>query len=515
MGSILEFKGILKIYPDGTVANRNVSMEVEENTIHAVVGENGAGKTTLMKILFGITQCQGGEILFKGKPLQIKSPNEAIASGIGMVHQHLMLAPDLSVAENIVLGVEPRRFKLFLDYSRALEIAREVSSRFGLEIPGERPIRELPIGVRQRVEILKALYREAELLILDEPTAVLTPQETEILFDTLLKLKKKGKTILFISHKLKEVTSIADRVTVMRDSTVIATRDADALTEESLACLMVGRDIVTDRATPPVNIAPPKLSVRGLSYRNDHGVEMLKQLSLDVRGGEILGVAGVEGNGQSELSALVAGLLYPTSGSIWVDNCSIAKMSPREIRRLGVAHIPEDRMDNGIAGDASVQENIIVDRYYKKGCSNTGILNWDEIGGHALDLLDRFKVLARGIRTPVSALSGGNIQKLIVARELSAGPAVLVAAQPTRGVDVGSEELIHRLLIEARDSGVAILLFSADLDEILKLSTRIVVIYQGEITAHFEDVGGVTDMEIGPYMLGVKREEGVSGQIFS
>jgi simple sugar transport system ATP-binding protein len=513
MESILEVKNILKVYPDGTVANRDVSMEVERNTIHAVVGENGAGKSTLMKIIFGITDAQEGEILYKGKPTGFKNPNDAIAAGIGMVHQHLMLAQDLSVAENMVLGVEPRRRRLFLDRTKALEITRQVSKEFGLNVPADKLIRDLPIGVRQRVEILKALYREAEVLILDEPTAVLTPQETEVLFKTLMGLKASGKTILFISHKLSEVVQIADRVTVMRDSRVITTQDAEGLTEEKIAYLMVGRDISTERIPAPKSVGETRLSVKDLHYWDDQGLEALKGISLDIRAGEILGIAGVEGNGQSELIAAISGLIQPSSGSVTLGGKSLVGLTPRQIRETGLAHIPEDRMENGVADTSSVEENLIIDRYYKPDFSKRGRLNWPHIGAHARDLIKRFNILTQSARTDVGSLSGGNIQKVVVARELSADPDVLIAAQPTRGVDIGSEELIHNLLRDARDQGKAIFLISADLDEVLKLSNRIVVLYNGKITAHFKDAAQVTDMELGPYMLGVKKEEGASGEI--
>ena len=512
MENILEVKNILKVYPNGTVANRNVSMNVEDQTIHAVVGENGAGKTTLMKILFGITDAQEGQFLYKGKPANFKNPNDAIAAGIGMVHQHLMLAPDLSVAENMILGVEPRHRRLFLDEAKALEITRGVSKKFGLEVPADKKIRDLPVGVRQRVEILKALYRDAEVLILDEPTGVLAPQEVAILFKTLRNLKKSGKTILFISHKLSEVVQIADRVTVMRDARVITTEEAEFLTEEKIAHLMVGRDISTEQVPPPRDVGSVKLSIRDLTYRDDQSIDILKGISLDVRAGEILGIAGVEGNGQSEMISLISGLLEPTSGTISLSGISLLGLNPRQIREEGLAHIPEDRMENGVADTASVEENLIVDRYRRAEFSRHGRLNWRHISAHAKGLVEKFNILAQGPKMPVESLSGGNIQKVVVARELSANPELLIAAQPTRGVDVGSEELIHKLLLKARDEGKAIFLISADLDEILKLSNRIVVFYNGKITAHFENLR-LTDRELGPYMLGVKKEKDASGKI--
>ncbi len=516
MESILQVKNITMVYPAGVVANKDVSVDVRDNTIHAIVGENGAGKSTLMKAIFGIIHPQEGEIVYKGKRVNFKNPDDAIKVGIGMVHQHLMLAPDLTVAENLILGVEPRKGSLFLDTDKALKITREVSEKYGLDVPADKKIKDLPIGVRQRVEILKALFRNAELLILDEPTAVLTPQETEILFKTLFKLKESGKTILFISHKLSEVKQLADRVTVMRDARVITTEDASSLTEEEIAHLMVGRDINTARIPEPRNIGAVRLSAENISYVDDDNIQVLKNVSFDIRAGEILGIAGVEGNGQSELINILTGLLKPTDGIISMDGKNIAGLNPRQVRELGVSHIPEDRMENGVADVAPLEENFIVDRYYKKGFSNKyGKLNWKYIREYSNKLIKDFNILTQSSRTPAGSLSGGNIQKVVVARELSSDPDIIIAAQPTRGVDIGSEELIHDLLKKARDEGKAVFLISADLDEILKLSSRIVVIYNGEITAQFTDVSSISAKDLGPYMLGVKKEEGASGKIHS
>ncbi len=513
MGLILEAKHILKVYENGVVANRDVGIQVEENTIHAVVGENGAGKTTLMKIIFGIEQAQEGEILFKGEKVQIRSPHDAIQIGIGMVHQHLMLAPDLTVAENMVLGNEPLRARLFLDNDKAGQITRRVSEEYGLPVPADKKTKDLPIGVRQRVEILKALFRNAELLILDEPTSVLTPQETEVLFKTLKNLKGQGKTIIFISHKLQEVKQIADRVTIMRDARVIDTRDAGELSEHDIAELMVGREISFERIAEPTSLGPPMLTVRDLSYVNDEAILVLNRFSFDVRAGEILGLAGVVGNGQTELVRIITGLLEPSEGEVALRGETLIGLSPRAIREKGLCHIPEDRMDDGVAEEATLEENFILDRYYKPGFSKGMRLLWKNISQHSRELVEKFNILAQSTKTPVSALSGGNIQKVVVARELSADPEVIIAAHPTRGIDVGSEEMVHRLLKEARDRGKAVFLVSADLDEILKLSTRVIVIYNGEIVAHFQDMSEITAEDLGPYMLGVQREEAVNGKV--
>ena len=513
--NILEIKEIFKVYPDGVIANRDVSMEVQRNSIHALVGENGAGKSTLMKVLFGITPYQGGSIVYKGKEVNFSNPREAISAGIGMVHQHLMLAPDLTVAENLVLGMEPRKAKLFIDEDEAVRICNEASEKHGLKVPARKKIKDLPIGVRQRVEILKALARNAEILILDEPTAVLTPQETDILFKTLDGLKAAGKTIIFITHKLSEVTRVADRITVMRDAKAIVTRGMEGLDEEKIASLMVGREISTDRIALPDKIGKTRLSVRNLRYTDLDGVEALRGIDFDLREGEILGLAGVEGNGQSELAEILTGLLDPDSGEISLDGTSLLQNTPRQIREKGIAHIPEDRMENGVAEVTSVEENLIIDRYYKPEYSRRGRLDWKFISERSRDLIKQFNILTKSSKTNVGSLSGGNIQKVVVARELTSDPEVIIASQPTRGVDIGSEELIHNLLKKARDDGKGVFLISADLDEVLKLSTRVIVIYDGRITAHFKDASKVRDIDLGPYMLGVKKEEAASGKIDS
>ncbi len=506
---ILSFQNIVKVYPNGVVANKGITFDIKKNTIHALVGENGAGKTTLMKILFGIEKPQEGKIIYKGKEVHFKSPLDAIQNGIGMVHQHLMLAPDLTVAENLTLGIEPRKWKIFLDTKKAIDVAKHVSKEFGMEVPLEKRVRDLPIGIRQRVEILKALLRNAELLILDEPTAVLTPQETEVLFKTLFDLKKHGKTIIFISHKLKEVKAIADRVTVIRDGNVIATEDAGNLTEHEIAELMVGREIKFERIPPSPKIGEPLLIVKDLKYKNKENVEVLRGVSFKVRSGEILGVAGVEGNGQTELVEILTGLRRADAGSVTINGEEMLGKTPREIREKGVSHIPEDRMKNGVAEKATIKENLISDRYYKRPFSGGIALNWKYINKYARSLIKEFNIVAKSPDATVSSLSGGNIQKVVVARELSSEPSVIIADQPIRGIDVGSEELVHELLKKMRDAGCAVFLVSADLDEVLKLSTRIIVLYNGEIVARFDDTHGITGKDLGPYMLGVKKEKAV------
>ncbi|MFU2158438.1 MULTISPECIES: ABC transporter ATP-binding protein [unclassified Caldisericum] len=507
MAIAISLRDIVKVYPNGVVANKKVNLDIEEKTIHAIVGENGAGKSTLMKIIFGVEMPQEGEIYVKGKKVTFKTPMEAIKSGIGMVHQHLMLAEDLTVVENLTLGIEPRKFKIFLDKKEMNNLAKKYIEKYKIEVPLEKKIKELPIGLKQRVEILKALLRNADILILDEPTAVLTPQETEVLFKSLKELKEQGKTIIFISHKLKEVKEIADKVTIMRDGKVIATDDASNLSEHDIARLMVGREVSFERIEESRHIGNVALKVENLSYFNREKIQVLKNINFEVREGEIVGIAGVEGNGQTELVEILTGLREASSGAVYVLGQNIVNKSVREIREMGVSHIPEDRMKNGVADKAKVKENLISDRYYKNNFSKMGILNYEYIDGASNELVKRFNILAPSIEAPVNALSGGNIQKVVVARELSSNPKVIIASQPVRGIDVGSEELVHNFIKDARDSGCAVLLVSADLDEILKLSTRILVIYNGEIVKSFDKVEGLTGVDLGPYMLGLKRGE--------
>ena len=507
MANAVSLKDIVKVYPNGVVANKKVSLDIEEKTIHAIVGENGAGKTTLMKILFGIESAQEGEIYVNNKKENFKAPIDAIKCGIGMVHQHLMLAEDLTVVENLTLGIEPVRFKMFLDKRAANKLVSDYMSKYKIEVPLDKKIKDLPIGIRQRVEILKALLRDINILILDEPTAVLTPQETDVLFKSLKELKEQGKTIIFISHKLKEVMALADKVTIMRDGRVIKTDDVKNLSEHEIARLMVGREVSFERIEPNKNIKEVVLQVKDINYTNKDNVQILKNVSFEIRGGEILGVAGVEGNGQTELVEILTGLREPTSGEITFLGKKVNGKTVREIREMGISHIPEDRMRNGVAEKAKIKENLISDRYYKEGFSNRGIMNYPYVDKVSEDLVKEFNILTPSIETTVDSLSGGNIQKVVVARELSSKPQAIIASQPVRGIDVGSEEMVHKSIKEARDSGSAVLLVSADLDEVLELSTRIVVMYNGEIVKTFDNVEGLKGEDLGPYMLGLKRGE--------
>ena len=503
--TILEVKGITKVYPNGVVANRDVSFSVEHGTVHAIVGENGAGKSTLMNVLFGIERAQSGEILFKGESIRISKAEEAIKLGIGMVHQHFMLAPDLTVAENIVLGQEPRR-GIFFDEKKATELVDELSARFELRVPSGKKVRELSVGLKQRVEILKALFRKSDLFILDEPTAVLTPQETDELFVTLRKLKANGITILFISHKLKEVKAISDRVTIMRQGRVVTTRDAAELSEHEIAQLMVGRELSFARL-PPFERGEAVMRVRDLSFTASDGVKTLSGVSLELHAGEILGIAGVDGNGQTEFARIIAGLKDPDCGSVEMAGSSILGLSIAQRRRRGLSYVPDDRLRDGVAEGESIEDNLIVNRYESRPFAGRFLLDYRYIRKHSVEVIGRFGIAATSSATSVGSLSGGNMQKVVIGRELSADPRVIVFNQPSRGVDVGSMDLIHDLIRKQRDAGCAILLISADLDEILMLSSRILVFYGGGITAQFTEMEGLSPADLGPYMLGAKRQE--------
>ena len=504
----IEMKGIVKIYPNGIVANKGVDFEVEEGEIHALVGENGAGKTTLMKILFGIEQPTHGEIYVFGKKVHISSPHDAIRLGIGMVHQHFMLVPSLTVAENVVLGMEPRKhFGMTIDMEEAVRMVREAAEKFGLPVPAEERVLDLPVGVKQRVEIIKALIRGAKILILDEPTAVLTPQETEELFVSLRNLVKKGMTIIFISHKLNEVKEISDRVTVLRDGKTMGTFITSEVSEEDISRLMVGREVELVIERKPAKPGREVLRVENLRYFREDGVQVLKDVSFSVREGEILGVAGVEGNGQRELVEILTGLRFGASGSVKLNGKEILGLTAHELRRMGVAHIPEDRIEMGVAVRASIAENLISDRYYKRPFSGKLVMFPKKVLEFAREMIKTFSIKTDSPKTEVGMLSGGNMQKVVVAREFTSGAKLLIADQPTRGIDVGSTEFVRKRLLRARDEGLAILLVSADLQEILQLSDRIVVMYKGEIVGYFDKNEGLTEEELGYYMLGVRRHD--------
>ena len=513
---ILCLENITKIYPNGFIANKNVHFSVRKGEIHALAGENGAGKSTLMKVLFGEEHPEEGRIVYKGQEVKISSPLAAIQMGIGMVHQHFMLVPSLTVAENMVLGMEPRRMGL-LDFEEAVRQTREVAEKYGLPIDPHARVSELPVGLKQRTEILKALLRGADILILDEPTAVLTPQETAEIFEELKRLRSLGHTVIFISHKLGEIKELCDRITVMRDGRSIAVRDVADVSEQEISRLMVGRDVLLSTEKTPARPGASILQVDGVSHEDSSGQSILRHIEFSVRQGEIVGVAGIEGNGQNELSELIAGMKRLQTGSIRIGGASTAGRTVRQIRELGVAHISQDRMTYGVMAEAGVEENIIADRFYQKEYKNGPLQNRKKLHEMTDRLIDEFSVKCDDRDEPVSMLSGGNMQKVVVAREFSRKPKLIIANQPTRGIDVGAAELVRRKLVELRDGGTGVLLISADLTEIMELSDSILVLCGGEVTAYFPSAQELDAVTLGEYMLGLKKmgEEEIRGAVYA
>jgi simple sugar transport system ATP-binding protein len=496
---VLEMRGIRKEFP-GVLANDDVSLDIRAGEVHALLGENGAGKSTLMNILYGLYRHDAGEILLHGKPVSFGSARDAIQAGIGMVHQHFMLIPVMTVAENIVLGMEPRD-KIFLDERGAEARVRELSEQFGLVVDPAALVSTITVGQEQRVEILKALFRGADILILDEPTAVLTPQEAGELFEIIRSLKADGKSIIFISHKLNEVLEIADRITVLRRGRKIETVPREGATEASLARAMVGREVLLQVEKPPGNPGDVLLSVKDLQVIDDRGIPKVRGVSFEVRAGEIVGIAGVDGNGQTELIEAITGLRRLESGTIEVAGQPVHARNPRDMLDAGVGHIPEDRQRRGLVLEFTIAENIGLHDYAKPPDAKWGWLFPARMVELAGRLIKEFDVRGGGPQTRAGGLSGGNQQKVVVAREVSRDPKVLIAAQPTRGLDVGAIEFLHRRLVTERDEGRAILLISLELEEIFSLSDRILVIYEGEIAG--EHTGEVSEHEIGLEMLGV------------
>ena len=501
---VLELRGITKEFP-GVLANDHVDFDLRRGEVHALLGENGAGKSTLMSILYGLYTPDSGEILMNGKPVAINSPKDAIELGIGMVHQHFMLIPVMTVTENIVLAQEPRHAGVLLDYDAAAERVRELSTSFGLAVDPNARIQKITVGQQQRVEILKALYRGAEILILDEPTAVLTPQEARELFEIIEGLKAQGKSIVFISHKLNEVLEVADRITVLRRGKRVETIPRDGATEAGLARSMVGREVLLRVDKKPAEPGEPLLKVADLSVRDDRGLEAVRGVTFDVRAGEIVGIAGVDGNGQSELIDALTGLRKPAGGRMSVGGQDLTHASARQALDAGMGHIPEDRHRRGLVLDFNLAENLALHDYGKEPFSRFGWLNPRRWLRWAAGLLKEFDVRGGGPTTRASSLSGGNQQKVVVAREVSRDPSVLIAAQPTRGLDVGAIEFVHRRLVEQRDAGKAVLLVSLELEEILSLSDRILVLYEGRVVAEFPPE--VSEEEVGIAMTGGRRQE--------
>lgn len=499
---LIEVKNITKRFP-GVVANDKVNLSIEEGEIHAIVGENGAGKSTLMNIIYGLYEPTEGEILFKGKPIKINSPLDAINLGIGMVHQHFMLVPSFTVAENIVLGTEPRKNKIFMDYEKAISITEELSETYGLAVDPHMKVELLSVGVQQRIEILKVLYKGADILILDEPTAVLTPQESDELFNVIRRLVEDlGKTVIIITHKLQEVLAISHRVSVMRQGKMVGTLETKEANEGILAEMMVGREVLFEQLDKKETFKEEVLLVEGLRARDNRGLVALNGVSFNLRRGEVLGIAGVEGNGQSELVEVLTGLRKTEEGRILINGVDASNKSPKEIRNLGIAHVPEDRLSTGLSIEATIWENLIMGIQHKEPYAIRGIhMNEKKIKDRANRLIDEFDIRTPSSNLPAGKLSGGNMQKMVIAREFSFNTPILIVAQPTRGVDVGAIEFIHSQIIKKRNDGVAILLVSAELDEIFRLSDRIITFYEGEITGEFLK-DQISKQEIGLYMTG-------------
>ncbi len=502
---VLEMKDITKVYPNGVVANENANLKLHHSEIHALLGENGAGKSTLMKILFGIEHPTSGDIFLHGENVKIKSPLQAIELGIGMVHQHFMLDEKLTVAENIILGMEPKK-GLSLDFKKAEQMVRDISEKYNFKVEPNKLVMDLSVGKKQKVEILKALIRGAKILILDEPTAVLTPQETVELFEQLNILKDQGHSIVFISHKLKEVKEICDRATVMRLGHYQGEYEVKNISVAEISKLMVGRDVVRNiekKPSKPKNIA---LKVENLRVLNDELKVVVKDVNFAVKKGQILGIAGVEGNGQRELIDCITGLESEYQGKISLEGMDKdIKVNVKNLREHGMNHIPEDRLTYGVSAEASISDNIIANRYDKKEYNKNVLQNRKKIVGLSEELIKQYQIKTDSKDTLVRMLSGGNMQKVVAAREMSTDMKVLIADQPTRGIDVGTAAFIHDRIVELRDQDVAVLLVSADINEVLEVSDSLIVMYEGEIAAYFEESKSVSEEELGLYMLGIKK----------
>lgn len=508
----LELDGITKRFP-GVLANDNITFDIRAGEVHALLGENGAGKSTLMKILFGLYQADSGEIRINGAPVRIKSPADALGLGIGMIHQHFQLVPTFTVAENVALGLPSSR-GFVTDLDVVSERIRTLSKQYGVQVDPSAYVWTLAVGQQQRVEILKALYREASVLILDEPTAVLTPQEVDDLFVTLRELARSGRGMVFISHKLHEVIDISDRVTVLRNGRVVgevATRDT---TKQDLARMMVGREVITSWDKADVTAGRPVLEVQSLSVNDDRGLPAVRSLSLNVRAGEIIGIAGVSGNGQRELAEAIAGMRRMAGGTVQMAGRDLTNQPPAATIASGIAYIPEERMTMGCVRDFTVAENAILETHTRPPLARGIFMDFAAIEKHVGKLVREFDVKTPSLDTPVKSLSGGNIQKLIMGRELGRGPQFLLAAQPTRGVDIGATEYIHKCLLDQRAQGTAILLISEDLDEVLALSDQVAVMYEGEIVGLVPPTTPVEELGLmmaGGHRTGRQSAEAPSG----
>lgn len=505
--TVVKFEHVSMEFP-GVLANDDVSLEIKKGEVFALVGENGAGKSTLMNILYGINTPTNGEVYVKGQRIEHFSPKAAIERGVGMVHQHFMLVPSFTVAQNIVLSREPRRFGVFFDNAGAERETRGLVEEYGLEVDPSAVVRDISVGLQQRVEILKTLYRGADILILDEPTAVLTPQETDELFEVIRRIvREKQMTVIIITHKLYEVMAISDRVGVMRQGRLAGLENTCDVNEKILASMMVGRPVLFDHLEKTGEPGEVVIGVEELRVGDNRGLEAVKGVSLSVRSGEVLGIAAIEGNGQSELLEAICGLRRAESGHIRIGGEDVTNRSPGEIRARGLANIPEDRLATGVDKFASVTDNLLVGRQRDREFNALGFhQKRSSIERYASELYERFDIRGAGVDTEVGSMSGGNMQKVVVAREFSYDTPALVISQPTRGVDIGAMEFIHTRIIEKRNSGCAVLLSSADLDEVFRLSDRIITLYEGRVTGEFR-TDSITKEEIGYYMTGHRGEE--------
>jgi ABC-type uncharacterized transport system ATPase subunit len=501
---IVEMLGITKRFP-GVVANDRIDFDVRAGEVHTLLGENGAGKSTLMRVLYGLYRADEGEILMHGARVDIASPADAIRHGIGMIHQHFMLVPTLTVADNVALGLRSSRWPL-TDPDHVSGRIQELSSAYGLKVDPDAYVWQLSVGERQRVEIIKALYRNASLLVLDEPTAVLTPQEVDDFFVILRQMVHDGRGLVFISHKIREVLALSDRITVLRDGRTVGTVVPDHVTRRDLAQMMVGHELAQVQQAAQARPAEGRLIVRDLRVRGDRGTEAVRGVGFDVRSGEIVGIAGVSGNGQRELAEAIAGLRVPTAGSMSLDGSELAGRGAGEVREAGLGYVPEERMRDGVIPDFTVADNLMLVESRSVAYTRWGFLRSGVIRRHCAELVSAFNVKTPGLETPTRHLSGGNIQKLILARELSGRPRVLLVAQPTRGIDVGAAEYIHRRLIEQRERGTAILIVSEDLDEIGSLCDRILVMYEGSIVGEV-DAKTTSRETLGLMMAGLRPDD--------
>ena len=504
---VIRFEHISMQFP-GVLANDDVSLEIRPGEVFALIGENGAGKSTLMNVLYGINQPTAGDVYIKGKRVEHYDPKTVIDQGVGMVHQHFMLVPSFTVAQNIVMSREPRRWKLFFDNAAAVKASERLMEEYGLHVPATAAVEDISVGLQQRVEILKALYRGAEVLILDEPTAVLTPQETEELFTVIRRVvREKGMTVIIITHKLDEVMAISDRVGVMRKGKLVGVHETARVDQRQLASMMVGRPVIFSDLERTGEPGEEVLRVEGLRVADHRGLPAVRDLSLSLRQGEILGIAAIEGNGQSQLMEAITGMVKPSSGTVTLCGRDVTGLEPGEIREAGLAHVPEDRLTTGVSGQATVAENLLMGRQREPRFNKPGLLQDKKaVAEFAQQVYDRYDIRGAGITGVAAEMSGGNMQKLVIAREFGFEAPVMIVAQPTRGVDVGAIEFIHSRIMERRNAGAAILLSSADLDEVFRLSDRIITLYEGRITGTF-DPQKVSKEEIGLYMTGSRGRE--------